>query len=85
MRFFKLHDDEIIVTDGKITVLIMARGGGGFGTRRFANPTHVELESYQGDTLCDGCDMNTIFLRELNNRLIHWRPCDGCPKEIRPS
>ena len=71
MRFFKLSPDEIIVTDGKTSVLIMARDG------KLPPEAHIELEGIFSTYVCgtDCPKAGTIF----------WQHCDDCPKEVQPS
>jgi len=70
MRFFKLSDDEIMVFDGKKSVLIMARDG------NLPPKGRIELEGHHASIICEDCPNAGLIFRAL---------CDEpCPKEVQP-
>lgn len=72
MRFFRLSPDEVVITDGKTTVLVMARD------------ETVELEwTHRADSTCKGCEARDE-LGYPKRGIIFWDFCDPCPKEIEP-
>ena len=84
MRFFKICNDEIVVTDGKDVVIVMARAGDGEGGAIHIDNLVVELEGYNTYSFCKDCKENTVFAQARRRYDYHWTPCEDCPKEVKP-
>lgn len=90
MRFFKTHpgDDEVFVIADPTNhvVLAMARAGDGEGGAIHVDNLIVELEgSSMYDFrrhLCAGCEKDGSNMMDLRSRVA--RPCQHCPKEVKP-